>query len=157
MQKLVYQRIRQDIEQFLPQIKYVRLWNNQFNREQKENGFLYPAVFIGFTRAEFDDYLSGVQEVDLVVTLYLCFESYKNEDIDVLQLKQDLYKIVNMCIIQNFSFPCRQEERQNDDHDNVQIFETDYNLRGKDFTLDNRPTIPQVISPAFGLTMSWTY
>ena len=114
-------------------LKTIGLWNNQFERENEENSFLYPCCFIEFNNSNFKDLLQGVQQFDSVLTLHLGFESYKDEDTFILQLKQDVYKVVHtlQCGV-SASKLLRVEERQNFDHDNVQDYQTDYKTTIKD-------------------------
>lgn len=141
MQLELYNSLKKHIEDNLPEIKSVRLYNNQFNRENVENPFLFPVVFLEFNTQSFRDLSQGVQEVNLICTTHLGFESYKDEDTYVLQLKQDLYKVVNRFQNEYFSRFLRVAERQNFDHNNCQVYETDYSLKGKDFKDDIRPNI----------------
>lgn len=118
-----------------------RLFNNQFENEPEENPFLYPIVFIQFQPQEFRELSVGVQQADYIITTHLGFESYKDEDTDVLQLKQDLYKVVQRFRggDLNFSKLLRVAERPNYNHPNVQVYETDYFTTVKDFDTDIRP------------------
>lgn len=120
----------------------VRLFNNQFENENVENAFLYPIVFLQFQPLEFRELSVGVQQFDMTVTTHLCFESYKDEDTDILNLKQSLYQTVNRFRggDLNFSRLLRRAERPNYNHSNVQVYETDYFTTGKDFTTDTRPS-----------------
>lgn len=114
-------------------IKHVALWNNQLDNEKEENAFLCPAVFIEFNNANFKDLTEGVQQFDSIITLHLIFESYKDEDTFILQLKQDVYKATHtlQCGV-SASKLLRVDERQNFDHDNVQDYQTDYKTTIKD-------------------------
>ena len=138
----LYTFLKKHIEKELPQIKNVRLFNNQFNREPVENAVLYPLVYIQIVPQEFRELGCAVQQCDYIVTTHLGFESYKDEDTFVLKLKQDLFKVVNRFQNEKFSKLLRIAERPNFDHDNVQLYETDYKTTGKDYKDDNRPTIP---------------
>lgn len=135
----LYIALKQEIEQKLPEIKTVRLFNNQFESESVENAFLYPCVFLQFQSNGFKELSQGVQQFDMTVTTHLGFESYKDEDTDILRLKQDLFKAVNRFRNEYFTRLLRVEDRPNYNHSNVQVFETDYKTTGKDFTTDIRP------------------
>src|ERR1035437_90707 len=143
MQKDLFQAIKDNINTNLPAIKSVRLWNNQPNREKVENAFLYPIVFVEFKETSYKPLLLGVEHFQQIVTLHLGFESYLDEDLNILQLKQDLFQV--MLLFQQpttaayyFSNLVRLAERQNFDHNNIQMFEIDYLCGGKDFTADIR-------------------
>jgi hypothetical protein len=136
----LYIAIKAEIEAKLPEIKTVRLFNNQFENENVENPFLYPCCFLQFTPLEFKDYANGVQQFNMNVTTHLGFESFKDEDTDILRLKQDLYNVVQRFRNTEFSRLLRVAERPNYNHSNIQVYETDYLTSGKDFTKDTRPS-----------------
>ena len=144
--------LKKEIEDKLPEIKTVKLYNNQFESESVENAFLYPAVMIQFQSNGFKELSQGVQQFDMTVTTHLGFESYKSEDTEVLRLKQDLYKVVNRFRNEYFSRLLRVEERPNYNHNNIHVYETDYKTTGKDFTTDIRPnkdvTTTPVVTPS---------
>lgn len=150
----LYTELKKHIANELPNIKNVRLFNNQFNREDVENGFLYPCVMIQFSSQNFRELSQGVQQCDITVTLHLGFESYKDEDTYILEMKQDLYKVVNRFRDGNFSRLSRTAERQNFDHNNIQVYEMDFLTTGNDFRDDIRPTIP--VNPFLTLVGSLT-
>lgn len=147
MELALYTALKTHIETELPAIKSVRLWNNQPNREMVENAFLYPIVFLQFSPIEFRELSKGVQQFDMTVTTHLGFESYKDEDTYVLDLKQQLYAVVQRFRNEYFSRLQRVAERPNFDHDNIQIYETDYLTTGKDFTVDARATTSATAAP----------
>lgn len=140
MEKDLYIALKQEIQKKLPKIKTVALFNNQFEHENEEIAFLYPCVFIQFSPVGFKDLSMGVQQVEMTLTTHLGFESYKNEDTDVLELKQELYKVVHRFQNGYGSMLTRIAERGNYDHNNVQVYETDYKVTINDFTADTRAT-----------------
>lgn len=144
----LFNTLKKHIEDNIPEIKNVRLFNNQFNRDNVENAFLYPCCMLQFNSSNFKELSQGVQQCDIMITTHLGFESYKDEDTDVLRLKQDLYKVVNRFRNDTFSRILRVSERENFDHDNIQVYETDYMTTGKDFRDDIRPSIPVLASYA---------
>lgn len=128
----------------------VRLFNNQFENENVENPFLYPIVLLQFQPIEFRELSVGVQQFEMTVTTHLGFESYKDEDTDILTLKQQLYSVVNRFRggDLNISRLLRVAERPNFNHPNILSYETDYSCTGKDFTTDTRPaTAVTPVSP----------
>lgn len=149
MELELYTALKAHIILECPEIKSVRLWNNQPNRENEENAFLYPIVFLQFQPILFGELSQGVQYADYIITTHLGFESYKDEDTYVLQLKQGLYRVIQRFRGGDLSFSklLRVAERPNFDHDNIQIYETDYSTKVKDFTKDLRPTMPATIEP----------
>jgi hypothetical protein len=154
VEKELYISLKQEIERELPEIKTVKLFNNQFENESTENPFLYPCCLLQFQANGFKDLSQGVQQFDMTVTTHLGFESYKDEDVDVLRLKQDLYKVVNRFRNEYFSRLLRVDERPNYNHSNVQVYETDYKTTGKDFTDDIRPNKDVIATPVVTPTLT---
>ncbi len=155
---ILYNGLRADIEAITgldgkPVFKYVRLYNSQYEHQERlkndQSAFLFPACLIELKPSNFRDLLNGVQQYDLTVTLHIGFESYKDEDTDILTIKQNVFKAVHRKQYADFSMLLRRDERQNFDHPNTQIYEQDYFTTGKDFDADIRPkTQTGLISPA---------
>ena len=122
-------------------IKHVSLWNNQIERENIENAFLYPAIFIQFLPSEYRDkgVVGKYQEYDMTVRLHICFESYKDEDTDILTLTDNVWSLVQGNQYGNFGKLLRRNEEQNFDHPNVQDYTQDYATLGND-TVTPLPT-----------------
>ena len=97
--KTLYTEIKTELEA-ITGIKYVRLWNNQFERENVNEAFRYPCCLIEFEPTECRDLLNGVQQYDFVVCIHLGFESYKTEDIDKLfeEIKTNLVSFIHTVI-----------------------------------------------------------
>lgn len=145
-QLVIFNKLKETLSS-IQGIKHVALWNNQFERENEENAFLFPCCFVEFNNSNFKDYTLGVQHFDSVITIHLGFESYKDEDTFILQLKQDVYKAIHtlQCGV-SASKLLRVDERQNFDHDNIQDYQTDYKTTIKDAdaspsTLSATPTL----------------
>lgn len=149
MERELYIALKNEIKSNLPEIKTVGLWNNQFENEKEENPFLYPCVFIEMQVTEFRELTNGVQQFDMILTTHLGFESFKDEDLDILRLKQDLFKVVNRFRHDTFSRLLRVQDRPNYSHSNLQVFETDYRTTGKDFATDLRPSKDVELTPSF--------
>ncbi len=147
MELELYNALKKEIEDKLPEIKTVRLFNNQFESMNVENAFAFPCVMLQFQSSGFRELSQGVQQFDMIITTHLGFESYKDEDTDILRLKQDLFKVVNRFRNENFSRLLRVEDRQNYNHSNYQVFETDYKTTGKDFATDIRPNVEVTATP----------
>ena len=138
MQLAIYNQLKARIET-LTALKYVALWNNQFEREDVNVPFNYPCCFIEFSNADYIENLQGQQQGTLSINLHLGFESYKTEDTEVLQLKQDLNALVH-----NWSTPynsrfLRRSEVQSFDHTNIQEFIITYTMQGFDYTASSLP------------------
>lgn len=152
MELELYTYIKNKIATNLPSVKTFGLYNNQFQRtdEGKQNAFLFPAVFISFTKNNFSDLSQGVQEFDLTVTTHLGFEMYNekhnDKDLEILTLKQDLYEVMQRLKTGYFSRLSRTQETQDFDHDNIQVYTTEYQTYCKDYTKDIRPVIEVTVT-----------
>lgn len=115
-------------------IKHVALWNNQLERENEENPFLYPAIFIEFLPSTFRDKgkFAVSQEYDMTVRLHVCFESYLDEDTTILTLLDSVWQTVHTKQYDIFGKLLRRNEEQNFDHPNVQVYIQDYSTLGND-------------------------
>ena len=145
MQLAIYNALKARIET-LATLKYVALWNNQFEREDVNVPFNYPCCFIEFANADYIENLQGQQQGTLSIALHLGFESYKTEDTAVLQLKQDLNALVH-----NWSTPynsrfLRRSEIQSADHTNIQEFIITYTLQGFDYSASSLPTTEALVA-----------
>jgi hypothetical protein len=145
MQLAIYNALKARIET-LAALKYVALWNNQFEREDVNVPFNYPCCFIEFASADYIENLQGQQQGTLSIALHLGFESYKTEDTAVLQLKQDLNALVH-----NWSTPynsrfLRRSEIQSVDHTNIQEFIITYTLQGFDYSASSLPTTEALVT-----------
>lgn len=52
MKELIYKTIQEKIEQCIPEIKHINLWNNNTDHLEKERAFNTPALFIEFEPIE---------------------------------------------------------------------------------------------------------
>jgi len=140
MQLAIYNDLKQRIST-LAALKYVALWNNQFEREDVNVPFGYPCCFIEFADTTYVDDLNLRQRGTLQINIHLGFESYKTEDTDILQLKQDLNELIHgWSTINNTKF-LRRSETQNFDHTNIQDYIISYQVTGLDVTSVNLPTV----------------
>lgn len=132
-------------------IKHVALWRNNLERENVENPFLYPAIFVEFLPSNYRDKgkLAVSQEYDLTVRLRIAFESYKDEDTDVLTLVDSVWQTVQNKQYGTFGKLLRRNEEQDFDHDNVQIYIQDYATLGNDNLTENTTTatLTPVLNP----------
>jgi hypothetical protein len=145
MQLAIYNQLKARIST-LQSLKYVALWNNQFEREDVNVAFNYPCCFIEFVNADYIENLQGQQQGTLSIALHLGFESYKTEDTAVLQLKQDLNALVH-----NWSTPynsrfLRRSEIQSADHTNIQEFIITYTMQGFDYSAMDGPTTEVLVT-----------
>jgi hypothetical protein len=140
MQLSIYNDLKQRIST-LAALKYVALWNNQFEREDVNVPFGYPCCFIEFADTSYVDDLNLRQRGTLMINIHLGFESYKTEDTDILQLKQDLNELIHGWSTPNNTKFLRRSETQNFDHTNIQDYIISYQVTGLDVTSVNLPTV----------------
>lgn len=139
MQLAIYNALKARIST-LQSLKYVALWNNQFEREDVNVPFNYPCCFIEFPAADYIENLQGQQQGTMTIALHLGFESYKTEDTDILQLKQDLNQLIHGWSTPYNSRFLRRSEVQSADHTNVQEFIITYTMQGFDYSASSQPT-----------------
>jgi hypothetical protein len=145
MQLSIYNDLKQRIST-LAELKYVALWNNQFEREDVNVPFGYPCCFIEFADTSYVDDLNLRQRGTLQINIHLGFESYKTEDTDILQLKQDLNELIHGWSTPNNTKFLRRSETQNFDHTNIQDYIISYQVTGLDVTSVNLPTVDATVS-----------
>jgi hypothetical protein len=139
MQLAIYNALKARIST-LQSLRYVALWNNQFEREDVNVPFNYPCCFIEFPAADYIENLQGQQQGTMTIALHLGFESYKTEDTDILQLKQDLNQLVHGWSTPYNSKFLRRSEVQSADHTNIQEFIITYTMQGFDYSASSQPT-----------------
>jgi hypothetical protein len=139
MQLAIYNQLKARIST-LQSLKYVALWNNQYERENENVAFGYPNCFIEFPAADYIENLQGQQQGTMTIALHLGFESYKTEDTDILQLKQDLNSLIHGWSTPYNSKFLRRSEVQSNDHTNIQEFIITYTMQGFDYSASSLPT-----------------
>jgi hypothetical protein len=134
MSKLtLYNGIKADLEA-ITGIKHVTLWRNQLERENEEQPFLYPAIFVEFLPSNYQDKGNKAQsqQYDLTVRLHICFESYEDEDTTILTLVDSVWQAIHKKQYGTFGQLLRRNEEQNFDHSNIQDYIQDYATLGND-------------------------
>lgn len=139
MQLAIYNQLKARIS-ILQSLKYVALWNNQYEREDVNVAFGYPNCFIEFPAADYIENLQGQQQGTMTIALHLGFESYKTEDTDILQLKQDLNSLIHGWSTPYNSKFLRRSEVQSNDHTNIQEFIITYTMQCFDYSSSSLPT-----------------
>lgn len=139
MQLALYTVIKSRLES-IASLKYVALWNNQFEREDINVSFNYPCAFIDFSDISYEDRLNGKQNCTMTVNIHIGFESYKTEDTDILTLKQTVNAVLHGKSLANQTRMLRRGETQNFDHTNVQEYIISYLVTGNDISAMNLPT-----------------
>lgn len=111
----------------IKEVKTFRLFNNQFEREDREKAFIYPAVFVEFVNIDYLSKSESRQEGDLGLRFHIGIKSLKTEDPYILELAE----IVNFWL-QGFGIADlitsldRKRERQDTDHAGVIVWQTEY-------------------------------
>lgn len=147
MSKLtLYNSLKTDLEA-INGIKKVFLWNNQLERENEQNPFLFPAIGIEFLPSTYTDKgkLAVSQQYDLTVRLHILFESYLDEDATILTLADNVWQTVHNKQYGTFGKLLRRNEEQNFDHPNVQDYIQDYATLGNDN--QTQTTSTQLLTP----------
>lgn len=112
----------------------VELWRNNLEREKKEQPFKHVACFIEFMPSNYMELSNGLQSYDLTCRLHIVFESYKDEDLEILGLVDAVYRKVQLKQYGFLAKMKRRNEEQNFDHDNIQDYMQDYDCgKAKDF------------------------
>lgn len=139
--KDLYLDVRQRILDKVPEVKHVLLFNNQFDRDTEEEAFTYPCVFIEFLQLIHSGVASNQQKSDIQIRLHVGYESLKTEDLGLLDLVQSVHLAVQGFSGQLFSGLQRIEERQDIDHDNVQVWQIDYETNLTDCVTDPKANL----------------
>ncbi len=126
-------------------IKHAGIYKNV--DESKENPNLMPAVLIEFMPHEFRELTFGVQDFDLQIKLHVEFESYKDEDIDVLNCVEAVFTKIQHKQYGEFNKLIRISEETDNEMTNKQVYKMIFKTHGKDYSADKRPTTPATVSP----------
>ena len=139
---------RIDTTKEVMRFKTIRLWRNDLAKEKIEIPFLCPACLIELLPSNYMELGDGLQSYDLTVRLHILFESYKDQDLDVLNLVDGTYRKVQGKQFGYLAKMKRRNEEQNFDHDNVQDYIQDYDCgRAKDYPTETLvpATITEVV------------
>jgi hypothetical protein len=132
-------------------IKFVSIYKNV--SEDMDNPNLMPAVLIEFMPHDFRELTNAVQDYDLQVRLHVEFESYKDEDIDVLNCVEAVYAKVAHKQYAGFSKMIRISEETDNEMTNKQVYKMIFKTHAKDFSADNRPATPVTVTPSINPTI----
>jgi hypothetical protein len=154
--KDLYSEIRTKLES-ITDFKYVRMWNNQFDRENVNEAFQYPCAFIEFEDVETTDLLNDIQHFEVTVLIHIGFESYLTEDLTIFDLKQKVYEALgNFTSATGFFIKFKWlSDKQNFDHDNTQEFIMTFKVTGKEFSIDR--INPSTVGYITDITINQTF
>jgi hypothetical protein len=144
--KIIYNEIK---DQVLANstVKTFRLWNNQIDNLDQENAFHFPAVFLEFSDLAFVNMSAGIQQIDGVITLHIAQEELRSENDLNLDFVDSIALALNGFQTETIQNPLKRiAERQDTDHDQLIIWEQDFQLRACDSTsskYNDAETIPE--------------
>jgi hypothetical protein len=133
--KQAYIDIRTRIETECTSIKWVRLFNNQFERsnndepeQNDEQAFPYPCAFIEFIGD--NEQISagaGSKRLNVDVRIHIGFESYELEDLEMFDIVQEVMTALEGYKSTLLSPLTYLAQRMDYNHNNVYIYELEFN------------------------------
>ncbi len=141
MLRHLYTDLKKQLHYYLPNVKYIALFNNQFNHSNNEgstgrdeSAFDYPCIFIEFNDFEFRDLSLGVQEYDFNMTLHIGYKSLLKEDLGLFNALEDIYWVTQRFQQGNNARLSKRSEVWDTDHNNVSIIKQVYRGYNKDYS-----------------------
>jgi len=132
---IVFNEIKDQIAAEAPEFRKFGLWNNQFDNIDDENAFHFPAVFLEFSDLEFVNRSAGIQEMQGLITFHIGQEELDDKSIAILDLVDVVAKALNGFMTDTILVPLlRVNERQDPDHDQLIVWEMDFQLKAQDCT-----------------------
>jgi hypothetical protein len=137
MYRELIEQVRSKITTDVTAFNEVLLWNNQVDGIdlQEERNYNFPNCFIGFSiPALFKDESNGTQQSEIELTVYIVDEIYSNEfddgtpNLDIFDLKQDVYKSLQGYTVNPQGPLSRIAEETDEDHPNLYVFKQVYKL-----------------------------
>lgn len=131
-----YSSIKAQLTAEVPELKTIRLFNDQFNHsndQRDEAPFLYPCVFIQFIDIQTADLTQNVQQANFTTRIHFGFENYEDEDVTMFALKAKIYKALQHFGANFFGPMVRVSEEQDHEHNNIYIYLIDFQTSGKDY------------------------
>lgn len=175
MLKTFYKELKSNIHYYLPEVKTIARFNNQFEHSngdgekgRNESAFNYPAVYLEFNDFEFRQLGLGVLEYDFNLTLHIGWKSLKKEDEEIFTFLERLYWVVQRFQQGSSARLSKTEEVWDTNHDNITIITSKYRgydkefnryvLTPPDYTLDTITGFTQtdIIVSATTFDNSWT-
>ena len=143
-----------DLLKSIEKIKTVRFWNNQIDKDDAENAYNYPAVFIEFSSVDWVSEKYKTQKGDTVIILHVCTEEYNTENVDELDVMVQTLDLVTeiKSVIQNYTSDTvaeplnRTNSEQDTDHDNIIVWRESYRATIND--IDGNTEEDKVIIPS---------
>lgn len=155
--KALFNYIKARINADVPEIKTVRMWNDQFahsngvntktnsNQGRTEKAFPYPACFIEFQVQETFNYCLGVKDYILTVRMRFGIQSYKFERLDSFDFRDNFDSMIQLMaptVASGLTFTTFQEIQTEFDENftNVEVPYVDYRTRYRSSTAYQRRT-----------------
>ena len=132
IQKTVYSAILDRLKTYVPELKTIRLFNNQFANENRENAFDYPAAFIEFRRMDYDTAQQGYQKGNYTVSIHMGFVHYETETLVPFDLIHKIYSVLQGFQGATFTSLMRTTDIQDVNHDNLIVWRTDFDFMATD-------------------------
>jgi len=132
--KELFEFIKGKILAGVPQVKTVRMYNNQIsqmNTSRKEKPMAFPAVLVEFITEEVQNFSLGIKNVRLTVRFRFAIEGYTFERLQNLDFQDDFDGVIqslrgNETDPVQFSTMQEQVNELDEDFDNVQQPYIDY-------------------------------
>lgn len=114
-----------------PLVKHVALFNNQYRHNKDEKVYLFPAVFIEFSRIDHRPESYGVVKIDFEITLHICFNQYV-EDLTLFDTIQSVIASVHKWGTNDFTPLQILSEEHDTDHDNTSVWKVVFKFTATD-------------------------
>ena len=136
----LYEQLSNQIKYYLPEVKTIALFNNQYkfgngdNKDgQKWKAFQYPAVFLEFNNFQFRQLSLGVEEFDFDLTVHFGWKTLKTEDVEQLRMLEQLYWVIQRFQQGGFARLSRINEVWDTSKTDVGVTRITYHGYGKDY------------------------
>lgn len=124
----LYNDIKTAIQTDVPEIKTVRLFNNQYTNENVESSLPWSNVLIEFQTIEWNSKPGGLQSGTITVNLHIGFKSLKDEDVDFFTITQKVFLALDGLAKMEYSPLKRISEIQDTDHDGFFVWQQTYRI-----------------------------
>lgn len=146
--KALFEYISTRIAAGVPEIKTIRMWNNQFenaNKGRNEKAFAYPACFVEFEVTNVQNRAFKIKDYDLIVRFRFGVEGYKFTRLSTFEFCDRFDAVVQLMAPKTPStliFTNFEEVLTNFDEDfnNVEIPIKEYRTMYRSVTLYTPPT-----------------
>lgn len=130
MNKQIFIDIRERVKTN-PLVKHTALFNSQYRHDKDEKVYIFPAVFIEFSRIDHRPETYGVVKVDLEITLHICFNQYV-EDLTLFDTIQSVIASVHKWGTDDFTPLQIISEEHDTDHDNTSVWKVVFKCTATD-------------------------